>query len=557
MNSDITLQMLSTALSEQDSTSTSMDGLREKLGLRSEEDLAHTLSDLLHIPYIELEDGYQLEREMSTLIPAQMARRYCIIPYKTDEHRALTIVMANPLNVEAIDTIRALTKLEIHKAIGIESVLKKIIDSCYREEAYLEQHIQDIVELQDDTSTEVLNGRTEVEQLRILANDAPVVRFVNLLLMEAVRDRASDIHFEPGERDVTIRIRIDGVLREVTPPPKSLYTAIVTRVKILSEMDIAEHRLPLDGRFKFKVYDRIIDVRVSTIPLAHGEKIVLRLLDRASLLVNMKDVGFEQEMLDDFQNILQLPNGIILLTGPTGSGKTTTLYGAMNYIKSPKKNLQTVEDPIEYLIGGINQMQIKPKIGLDFANCLRSILRQDPDIIMIGEIRDAETAHIAIRSSLTGHLVLSTLHTNDAPSAFNRLHDIGIPPYLVAATMRLVIAQRLVRVLCNECKQPHTEDPAHVALISQHCPDAKKWTYYQKVGCKQCNRTGYLGRTGIFEYLKVNQAIRELIIAGTNESILRQEAIKLGMQPLTQNGFMKVKNGITTIDEVLHVAQDV
>jgi type IV pilus assembly protein PilB len=555
--SEITLKKLSSALSEQDSTSTSLNELRQKLGLASEQDLARTLSSLLHIPYLELDEEYQLDRDLSSLIPAQLARRYGLIPYATEGKHSLTIVMINPLNVDAIDAIRTLTKLEIHKAVAPESAVKKIIENCYREEAYLEQSIQDIVELEEETSVEVIDGHMEIDQLRILANDAPVVRFVNLLLMEAVRDRASDIHFEPGERDVTIRIRIDGVLREVTPPPKSLYPAIVTRVKILSEMDIAEHRLPLDGRFKFKVYGRVIDVRVSTIPLAHGEKIVLRLLDRASLIVNMEDVGFDSGMLSDFQETLKLPNGIILLTGPTGSGKTTTLYGALNHIKNSEKNLQTVEDPIEYLIDGINQMQIKPKIGLDFANCLRSILRQDPDIIMIGEIRDMETAQIAIRSSLTGHLVLSSLHTNDAPSAFNRLHDIGIPPYLIAATMRLVIAQRLVRVLCSECKTTHQEDPAHIELISKYCSDAKKWNYYHGVGCKNCNQRGFRGRTAIFEYLKVTQAIRNLITEETNQSGLRDAAIKLGMEPLSQNGFMKVKQGITTVDEVLHVAQDV
>lgn len=554
---NITLKMLSAALSEQTTVSTTLDGLCGRLGLHSQEELALTLSSLLHIPYIELDEDYQIERELSSLIPAQMARRYGIIPYAIDANKGLTIAMINPLNVEAIDIARSLTRLEIHKAIGTESAIKAIIDTCYREESYLEQNMQDIIELPEDDETIITHQRTEIDQLRILANDAPVVRFVNLLLMEAVRDRASDVHFEPGEHDVSIRIRIDGVLHDVTPPPKSLYNAIVTRVKILSEMDIAEHRLPLDGRFKFKVYDRVIDVRVSTIPLAHGEKIVLRLLDRDTLLVDMRDVGFEKDMLTDFHDVLKLPNGIVLLTGPTGSGKTTTLYSALNYIKCTEKNLQTVEDPIEYLIEGINQMQIKPKIGLDFSHCLRSILRQDPDIIMIGEIRDAETAHIAIRSSLTGHLVLSSLHTNDAPSAFTRLHDIGIPPYLIAATMRLVIAQRLVRVLCENCKQEKTEDPARVELISQYCPDAKEWTYYQSAGCKYCNRTGFHGRTGIFEYLRVQQEMRELIVDNCSGTKLRQAAIRLGMEPLSQYGFLKVKQGITTTDEVLHVAQDV
>jgi type II secretory ATPase GspE/PulE/Tfp pilus assembly ATPase PilB-like protein len=371
--------------------------------------------------------------------------------------------------------------------------------------------------------------------------------------MQAVRDRASDIHFEPGENEVRVRIRIDGVLREITPPPKALYQAIVTRIKILSNMDIAERRLPLDGRFKFSVHDRIIDIRVSSLPQVHGEKLVLRVLDRQSLLVDMKDVGFNDILLKRFQRILQVPHGIILVTGPTGSGKTTTLYGALNYLKDPAWNIQTVEDPVEYLMPGINQMQIKPQIGLDFASALRSILRQDPDIIMIGEIRDLETARIAMRSALTGHLVLSTLHTNDAPSALWRLRDIGIESYLIAATIKLIVSQRLVRQICPHCREVKAPPEEALEFAKSHCPDAASWTYYYGRGCPKCSKTGYRGRSGIFEFLEVTDPIREMILQETGGVTFRNKVIEMGMETLVLSGLGKVKEGTTTLEEVMGV----
>lgn len=525
-----------------------------EMGFVSSDNLARALADQLGIPFYELGDDFRLEKAEVKLVPEVVARRYCLIPVKKEAGLVMTLVMKDPLDVEAIDTVRSLTRMEIRKAISSEDRIRVIIDKFYREDAHLERDLQDIAELPPEVVTGLeVDPRGDDEQLMVNANDAPVVKFVNLLLMQAVRDRASDIHFEPGEKAVTVRIRVDGLLREITPPPKALYQAIATRIKILSNMDIAERRLPLDGRFKFTVSGRIIDVRVSSLPEAHGEKLVLRILDRAALIVDMKDIGLDEAMLKRFQNILQSPNGIILVTGPTGSGKTTTLYAALNFLRDPAWNIQTVEDPIEYLIPGINQMQIKPKIGLDFANALRAILRQDPDMIMIGEIRDLETAQIAMRSSLTGHLVLSTLHTNDAPSALWRLRDIGIEPYLIASTMKLVMSQRLVRVICPHCKKVEPPREEALSYATSILLEAAGWTYYRGAGCPKCLNTGYRGRTTIFEYLEVTDPIKEMVLTGSGAVALRRKAIELGMDPLAVNGLRKVKNGVTTIEEVMSV----
>jgi len=535
----------------------SLQRLAKDCGLNSSRELAEAFSALLKLPLTEIPEEHHIEREIIALVPEQIARRYTLIPFEKKGEHALTLVTANPLELDAIDTVRALTGLEIHKTVGVEEDILRMIDQSYREEAFIDESLQDIVSLEEEFELDEDHDsdRVEIDQLKHLANDAPVIRFVNLLLMKSIEDRASDIHFEPAEKQVAVRFRIDGILREVTPPPRSLYPAIATRIKILSELDIAEHRLPQDGRFKFKVQGRIIDVRVSVLPVAHGEKIVLRILDRDALLVDMTDVGFEPDMLADFHRILEMPNGIIMLTGPTGSGKTTTLYSALSFLKNPELNLQTVEDPIEYLVDGINQTQIRPTIGLDFADCLRSILRQDPDIIMIGEIRDLETAQIAIRSSLTGHLVLSTLHTNDAPSSFSRLVDIGVEPYLMTATVKLFIAQRLVRKICPKCKEEIKPLKSQLDLVTFHCPDAGQWTFWHGAGCPDCNHTGYRGRTGIFEFLEVTDELREKVNSRLSHTELRETAIEGGMEPLAHNGFMKVKNGITTIEEVLRVAQ--
>ena len=344
---------------------------------------------------------------------------------------------------------------------------------------------------------------------------------------------------------------MDGYLREVTPPPKALYSAVVTRIKILANMDIAERRLPLDGRFKFTVSDRLIDVRVSSLPEVFGEKIVLRILDKAGRVETLEGIGFGEDLERRFKRVLGLPHGIILLTGPTGSGKTTTLYAALSHLRSPTINIQTVEDPVEYLIPGINQMQVKEKIGLDFASALRSILRQDPDVIMIGEIRDLETARMAMRSSLTGHLVLSTLHTNDTVSAFSRLRDIGIESYLIAATVHLVISQRLVRRLCMHCREPIEGLPDHLAWMEGLCPDAGMWTYYRGKGCEHCSHTGYRGRIGIVEFLEVSDTIRTMVQERAGDLAIKAKALEEGLKTLTMDGLDKVRQGVTTVEEVV------
>ncbi|MEN7974048.1 MAG: ATPase, T2SS/T4P/T4SS family, partial [Verrucomicrobiota bacterium] len=545
---------LEKALEVQEDTGRVLTDILIEEQLASSEDIALTFSELLNIPYLELDEEFHLDREEYNLIPESVARRFGLFPLKKEDGVSITIVMKNPLDMDAVDTVRSLTSLEIHKAVSTEERINTVIEKCYKEEAYVESSLQDIIDIEAGEAG--LEGDMgDVDQLLVHANDAPVVRYVNLLLMEAVRDGASDIHFEPGENSCSVRLRVDGVLRPVTPPPKSLYPAIVTRIKILSEMDIAERRLPLDGRFKFKFTGRVVDVRVSSMPLVFGEKVVMRILDKESLVLDLEDIGFEGDNLQNFKKILAMPNGVILLTGPTGSGKTTTLYSALNLLKSPTKNVQTVEDPVEYLIDGVNQMPVRPKIGLDFAQCLRHILRQDPDAVMIGEIRDAETAEIAMRASLTGHIVLSTLHTNDAPSSFSRLRDIGIQPYLTAATMRLVIAQRLVRRICPNCKTEYQPDDGEMEWVRPIFPDADSWTYYHGEGCNQCRNVGLKGRRAIFEFLPVTPQIRELVHNEADDLSLRNQAISGGMETLAENGFRRVRQGETTIGEAISVCQ--
>ncbi len=525
--------------------------IEEKLA--SSEDIALTFSELLNIPFLELDEDFHLDREEYDLIPESVARRYGLVPLKKEDGVSITIVMKNPLDMDAVDTVRSLTRFEIHKAVSTEERINAIIDKCYKEEAYVESSLQDIVDIETGDGIDADMG--DVDQLRVHANDAPVVRYVNLLLMEAVRDGASDIHFEPGENSCSVRLRVDGALHPVTPPPKSLFPAIVTRIKILAEMDIAERRLPLDGRFKFKFSGRVVDVRVSSMPLVFGEKVVMRILDKESLVLDLGDIGFEGKNLKRFKEILAMPNGVVLLTGPTGSGKTTTLYSALGILKSPTKNVQTVEDPVEYLVDGVNQMPVRPKIGLNFAECLRHILRQDPDAVMIGEIRDAETAEIAMRASLTGHIVLSTLHTNDATSSFSRLRDIGIPAYLTASTMRLIIAQRLVRKICPNCKTEYKPDAGELEWVKPIFPDAGDWTYYHGKGCNQCRDIGVKGRRAIFEFLEVTPSIRELVHAEADDMTLRKQAIEGGMETLAENAFNRVRKGETTIGEAISVCQ--
>lgn len=525
------------------------------MGHVSQLDIVKALAVQLEIPFYELDKDFALEPEEVALIPETLARRFCLIPVrKNPDSTSLVVVMRDPLDIEAVDAVRSLTSLDVRKAVGTEERILEIITKYYREDAYLERNLQDIVDLEEEeTGTLDAELTSTSDQLRLIANDAPVVRFVNLLLMQAVRDGASDIHFEPGERDVSVRLRIDGRLRDVTPPPKSLYHAIVTRIKILSDMDIAERRLPRDGRFKFRMSGRVIDMRVSSLPEVHGEKVVMRILDRDSLIVDLDAIGFHPAAAEAFQRVLHMPNGIILLTGPTGSGKTTTLYSALNILKSRERNIQTVEDPVEYQVDGINQMQVRPNVGLDFAMALRSILRQDPDVILIGEIRDLETSRIAMRAAMTGHMVLSSLHTNDAAAAFSRLRDIGVEAFLVGSSVRAVISQRLIRRICPACKEVVSDSHEIVKKIEPFCSDAASWTYYRGAGCDKCGGTGYKGRTAIIEFLEVTDSISELVQDGRGDREIKGLALEQGMSTLLMSGLQRIKDGISTLDEVLSV----
>jgi general secretion pathway protein E len=389
-----------------------------------------------------------------------------------------------------------------------------------------------------------------------MASEGPVIRLVNLLITRAIETRASDIHFEPFEDRFRVRYRIDGVLHDVESPPNRLQAAIVSRIKIMAKLNIAERRLPQDGRIMLRVRGKEIDFRVSSIPTIHGESIVLRILDKSSIVLDIERLGFPEDTLVGFDELIQRPHGIILVTGPTGSGKTTTLYCALEKINSPEKKIITVEDPVEYQLKGINQIQVKPSIGLNFGSALRSIVRQDPDVILIGEIRDAETAEIAIHSALTGHLVLSTLHTNDAPSAVTRLIDMGMEDYLLSSTIIGILAQRLVRVACPHCREPYSPDPAILKEMKLNGDDLRGLKITEVKGCESCANTGYWGRTGIFEFLRVTDDIQGLILGKKDSNIIKEAARRNGMRTLREDGWVKVKHGITTISEVLRVTQE-
>ena len=503
-------------------------------------ELAQALAKRLRIPYYELDRDFKVPSSLIKLIPKAIAERFCIVPVDSEKGVSITLAMANPMDLEAIDAVGVFTGLEVRKAISTQAAIEVAIKRFYAEEAFAD------CDGDDESDAE---GQDESK-----ANEAPVVKFVNLILMTALRDRASDIHFEPGETKVRIRMRIDGRLQEVPPPAKNMYNAVVARIKILSSMDISERRVPQDGRFKFRSGSKTIDLRVNTLPEVHGEKVVMRLLDRDSLVVKLDDIGFEGKTLEDFRRILALPHGIILVTGPTGSGKSTTLYGALSYLNDPETNLQTVEDPVEYQLEGINQCAIRSQVGMTFAGALRAILRQDPDVIMVGEIRDKETCEIAMRAALTGHLVLSTLHTNDATSTFRRMMDMGVEDFLISSTVKLVIAQRLIRRLCPHCKKPAPPNADHVRVIQKFFPDADTWQYYEPVGCNECGGRGYRGRCAIFEFLEVTPKVAAVINPETPDSVLRDVAIENGMEPLVMSGFSRVRDGLSSFVEVMKAA---
>lgn len=470
----------------------------------------------------------------------------------------LKVLMANPEDTDIIQALRLAAGMDVTVCTAEIGLIEEYVSKFYGQES---QNISRIIQDMDGQGFESIGGEEEedVGHLKDLASEAPIIRLVNLLITRAVESRASDIHIEPFEDEIKVRYRIDGVLHEVESAPKRLQAAMISRLKIMAKLNIAERRLPQDGRIRLKVAEREIDLRVSTIPILHGESLVMRILDKENTVVDLDSLGFFPETLRVFDDLIGKPNGIILVTGPTGSGKTTTLYGALDTINAPDKKIITVEDPIEYQIKGINQIQVKPQIGLGFTTTLRHIVRQDPDVIMIGEIRDLETAEIAIQSSLTGHLVFSTLHTNDAPSAITRLLDMGVEAFLLSSTVRGILAQRLVRVICPLCKQQEgsegerrnaSSSPLSVTDSDQGIP------VYRGNGCEACSFTGYYGRTGIFELLVVDETIRKLILSNADATEIRNAARRNSMTTLLEDGMLKAKSGITTLGEVLRVTQE-
>jgi len=528
--------------------------LEERLihfGLLTEEKYRLALEQFFGVPFAAQEDFPQ-EPVLVNTLSIQFMKESKFIPARLND-KELTIIMSNPLDYYTIDAIRLATKRNIRVLLGRETDILEIIERFYGTGGTSMEKIIEDIEATPEYQPE---DEENVDHLRDMASEGPVIRLVNLIITRAIEMRASDIHFEPFEDRFRVRYRIDGVLHDVESPPKRLQSAIVSRVKIMAKLNIAERRLPQDGRIMLRVKGKEIDFRVSSVPTIYGESTVLRILDKSSIVLDIEKLGFPEDTMRGFRNLIERPHGIILVTGPTGSGKTTTLYCALEKINSPEKKIITVEDPVEYQLKGINQIQVKAAIGLTFANALRSIVRQDPDVILIGEIRDAETAEIAIHSALTGHLVLSTLHTNDAPSAITRLIDMGMEDYLLSSTIIGILAQRLVRVACPYCQVPATPDPAIQRELKLDGSKPTDFNIIEVKGCERCSYTGYWGRSGIFEFLEVNDSIQRLILEKKESHIIKEAARKNGMRTLREDGWMKVKQGVTTIPEVLRVTQE-
>ena len=527
-----------------------------KLGFLSDEDVTNFLSRQYGVPAINL-SYFEIDPAVVKLIPYETSKRYQILPLSR-VGASLTIAMVDPTNVFAMDDIKFMTGFNIEPVVASESSINEGIDKAYgtSKEEELEQVMQSMNDLGDAADIEVQSEEQEMElaELEKAADEAPIVKLVNLVLTDAVKRGASDIHMEPYEKEFRVRFRIDGILQSIMNPPLKLKDAITSRLKIMSKLDISEKRLPQDGRIMLKMQiggkKKQLDFRVSTLPTLWGEKIVLRLLDKENLRLDMTKLGFEQESLVKFEKAILKPYGMVLVTGPTGSGKTNTLYSSISRLNTPDTNIMTAEDPVEFQLAGVNQVQMKEQIGLNFAAALRAFLRQDPNIILVGEIRDFETAEIAIKAALTGHLVLSTLHTNGAPETITRLMNMGIEPFLVATSVHLICAQRLVRRICKDCAEP-VEVPPQALIEEGYTPEQAKTVKIMKgKGCATCNKTGYKGRTGLYEVMEVDDEIRELVLVGASALELKKKAIERGMITLRQSGLTKVANGWTTLEEV-------
>ena len=550
----ITQEQLDESLEIQKEKASPLGEVLLKRGHINERDLLKALGKQLGLPFVSHLKDVDIDGELIAKIPIHFAKKYEILPIKKDGG-SVEVAIADPLNIFPLDDIRLLLGCNVVPVLATSATIIDTINRIYERDSDTAQQI--IEDIDDDLSLDALSQELEEPADLLDASDeAPIIRLVNSMLYQAVNQKASDVHVEPFEKDLVVRYRIDGILYNVLNLPKRIQPTIISRIKVMGGLDIAEKRLPQDGRIRIKLAGRDVDIRVSAVPASHGERIVLRLLDKTSTLLKLEDIGFLGGKLEAFSRLIQSPHGIILLTGPTGSGKTTTLYAALTRINSPDKNIITVEDPIEYQIKGIGQIQINPKIDLTFANGLRSIVRQDPDVIMVGEIRDLETAEIAIQASLTGHLVFSTLHTNDSAGAITRLIDMGIESFLVSSSLLAIMAQRLVRTVCHSCRESYDPPDEELKELGIRRDDLGGKKLYRAVGCPRCMETGYAGRTGIFELLVVNEDIRSLIMRRSDSSTVKKMAMKRGMLTLRQDGVEKVIDGITTTEELVRVTQE-
>jgi type IV pilus assembly protein PilB len=548
----ITEEQLGRALAEQKGTTEKLGSILLKLDFIQEEQLIGFLSRQYGIPSITLSQ-LDIDPEVLKLVPDSIAKKYEVLPIKR-QGSAMTLAMADPTNVFALDDIAFMTNLQVTPVVASQAAIRKAIDRNYEPQTavndvltQLSNDVGNLEIVEDDTS------KLDIFELKESADEAPVVKLVNMVLVDAIRKGASDIHWEPYEKVFRIRFRIDGVLHEMLAPPKRLEAAIISRLKIMSNLDIAERRMPQDGRIKLRYNVREIDFRVSILPTIFGEKAVLRILDKDALKLDLTQLGFDPWSLENFTHAIKQPYGMVLITGPTGSGKTTTLYSAIHTINSPEHNIMTAEDPVEYNLKGVNQVQVDEGVGRTFAAALRSFLRQDPDVILVGETRDLETAQISIRAALTGHLVFSTLHTNDCPSTIARLVDMGIPPFLISSALQLILAQRLGRKVCKDCKEPYDADEESLVPYGHVPTGLGKIQFYKGRGCQVCNFTGMKGRIALYEVMPISQELRDAILKAAPTAELREIAQAQGMKTLRQAGLQKVIEGTSTVDEVLRV----
>lgn len=548
----ISQEDLQEALLAQKSTNLRLGQVLVKKGLVTEDDILSALSERYGVPYQSTLQYDDRENAFAN-IPVMFLKKNKIVPFKSVKNTVF-VAVSDVLNIQPLDDLKMLfPNCNLEPVLTTEDEISRVIQQHY--DGAASASTTEVLEDLEGSEIDMLSGPVaETEDILDMANEAPIIRLVNTILKQAVNDRASDIHIEPYEKELFVRFRIDGILYKMFNPPKKFQNAIISRIKIMANLNIAENRLPQDGRIQIKIGGKDIDIRVSIFPTHYGERVVLRLLNKTDMSFNLDSLGFSEKSLATYNRLIQKTHGIILVTGPTGSGKTTTLYSVLMRLNTPDVNILTVEDPIEYQIPGIGQMQVKPKIDLTFANGLRSILRQDPDVIMIGEIRDLETAEIAVQAALTGHRVFSTLHTNDAASGITRLIDMGVEPFLIASSVNALLAQRLVRTICPHCRESYKPTSKMLAELGLTMKDLKGGKLFRGKGCEKCLNTGYMGRIGIYELLEVNSEIRKMILAHADSNEIKDYAVSKGMITLLQDGLQKAAAGITTVEEVMRVA---